>query len=261
MKIVFVGAGRLATNLAPALYKAGHEIIQVYSCTLESANKLAILVGAQPIADIEQIVSKADVYIIALKDSVLEEVIPALCAERKNSVFLHTSGSVPISIFENVAINYGVFYPLQTFSKDRTVDFSNIPIFIEASNDGTIDLARRLAGNISNNVNELSSDNRRYIHLSAVFVNNFVNHCYTIAADILTQQGLSFEHLIPLIDETTSKVHDMTPQAAQTGPAIRYDENVINKHLAMLKDTPLLKQLYENMSCSIHQFAQSTKQN
>ncbi len=255
MKIVFVGAGRLATNLGRALMEAGHDIVQVYSRTQESAGAMAQIVGASPATSIAAVRKDADVYILALKDSVLADIIPQLC-KGSEAVFLHTSGSVPMEVFQGMALHYGVLYPLQTFSKERAVDFADVPFFLEASGERAMRVAEELAQSVSNNVSRLSSADRKQIHLAAVFACNFTNHCYSMAADILGKHGLPFSHLLPLIDETAQKVHTMSPREAQTGPAVRYDENIIRAHGEMLRDNPFVKDIYDRMSMNIHRTSQ-----
>ncbi len=263
MNVVFIGAGRLATNLAQALSKAGHRILQVYSRTEESAVELVAKLAREAdahcsgvtepeaVTSIAALRKDADVYVIALKDSVLPSLVQQIVEGREEAVFLHTSGSMPMDVLAS-APHHGVLYPLQTFSKERSVAFDKIPFFIEGCDEHSLTVARELAESVSTTVSVLSSEERRQIHLAAVFVNNFVNHCYTMAADILDRYNLPFSHLVPLIDETACKIHAMPPREAQTGPAIRYDENVIGKHLAMLADEPQLRAVYEMMSRSIH---------
>ncbi len=260
MKIVLVGAGRLAFNLGQALVSAGHDIMQVYSRTQESASRVSEAVGASPVTDISKVLIGADVYIVALKDSVLADIIPLLCKGREQSVFLHTAGSMPMDIFQGMTNNYGVLYPLQTFSNERTVDFSEIPFFIESSNEKSLNVAHSLASSVSNRITKLSSVDRKYIHLAAVFACNFTNHCYTMASDILARYDLPFEYLLPLIDETARKVHDMSPIDAQTGPAVRYDENIIHAQGNMLRYDPFLKDIYDRMSMDIHRKATSKQE-
>ena len=242
MKIALIGRGRLATNLLPALQEAGHEVASINSRTLEDL----------PL--------EADVYIISVKDSALQEVISKVPAKVTPSswrglgaapVFVHTAGSMPMSLFEGFATRYGVLYPMQTFSKERRVDFREIPVFIEA-NTGA--LLRQLAESISDHVYELSTEQRKYLHLAAVFACNFANHCYALSADVLAQVGLPFDVMLPLIDETARKVHELHPLDAQTGPAVRYDENVLNMQQQLLDD-PLMRDIYQKMSQSIHQRA------
>ena len=251
MKIVFIGAGRLATHLGPALCRAGHEMVQVYSRTLESARALARLTASEPVTDLQQVARDADVYICALKDDVLPRILPELCKGREEALFLHTAGSVSMDIFQPYARHYGVLYPMQTFSKERQLDFSEIPVFIEANSTTTFSVVESLASSVSHKVTPLSSDDRRYLHLSAVFACNFVNHCYDLAGQLLEEHGIPFDTLLPLIDETARKVHELSPREAQTGPAVRYDQAVIARQSQMLSGLP--HDIYELMSKSIHE--------
>ena len=251
MRIVFVGAGRLATNLSQALQAADHEIVQVYSRTMESASQLAELLGVQATDDLASL-RDADVYILSIKDSAMMEVIPSLVRKREPAVFLHTAGSMPMSVFKGYCTHYGVLYPMQTFSKDRLIDFSNVPFFIEGNDDKALQVAAALAGSVSKNVRQLSSSERKYLHLAAVFASNFVNHCYELSAEILQRHGIPFDVMLPLIDETADKVHILSPHDAQTGPAVRFDQNVIVAQMDLLKDTPQAQRIYQEMSKSIH---------
>ena len=233
MKIALIGRGRVATHLGKALLQAGHKVVSVNSRTL---------------AELPQ---DADAYIIAVKDSALQEVICNVTKGRKSSLFLHTAGSMPLSVFDGYTRHGGVLYPMQTFSMEREVDFREIPLFIEASDAESLQQIRTLADGISQHVYELSTADRRYLHLAAVFACNFVNHCYTLAADVLAQKGLPFDVMLPLVDETARKVHELSPKAAQTGPAIRGDQNVMKAQAALL-DTPE-RTIYELLSKSIQE--------
>lgn len=230
MRVVLIGRGRLATNLLPALQQAGHEVSSINSRTLENLPE------------------EADVFIIAVKDSALQEVICRATKGREQQLFVHTAGSMPMSLFEGYTNRFGVFYPMQTFSKERLVSFANIPVFIEGDNA----VLRPLAESITHSVYELSSADRKYLHLSAVFACNFVNHCYALSAELLEKHGIPFSVMLPLIDETARKVHQLHPLEAQTGPAVRYDENVIRMQSSMLADSPLLQEIYNLLSVSIH---------
>lgn len=253
MKIAMIGAGNLATNLAKALHKAGHNIIEVYSRTMASARELATAVGALPTDRIETVTRDADIYILALKDSVLADIISPLCEGRTDGVFVHTAGSVPMDVFKGHAIRYGVVYPMQTFSKKREVDFAVIPVFVEASDEDTLNTLEEMSKSVSGDVRILDSPSRRYLHLAAVFACNFANHCYALAADMVERSGMTFDCLLPLIDETARKVHQLPPDKAQTGPAVRFDRNVIDAQSHLLEDTPMAQQIYNIMSESIHQ--------
>ena len=236
MTIALIGRGRLATNLLPALQQADHDVVSVNSRTLE------------------ELPPRADIYIISVKDSALQEVIAKATKGREQQLFVHTAGSMPLDVFAGHCEHYGVFYPMQTFSKERLVSFQEIPVFYEASDNDTLQTVKQLAGSVSRQVYELSTEERKYLHLAAVFACNFVNHCYALSADILAQHGLPFDVMLPLIDETARKVHELHPLDAQTGPAVRYDENVISMQ-ANLIDNPAVRQLYERLSQSIHQKA------
>ncbi|MCD8297562.1 MAG: DUF2520 domain-containing protein [Prevotella sp.] len=262
MKIALIGAGNLATNLGIALLHAGHNILQVYSRTKESARTLANELGCIPVTYIHDVCDDADIYIIAVKDSAIADIIPDLCnSNRKNKIFVHTAGSIPMSVFQGYAKHYGVLYPMQTFSKARIVDFQDIPCFIEGNNETALTKIITLASTVSKDLYNLTSEARQYLHLSAVFACNFVNHCYAIASDILTKQNIPFKVMLPLIDETARKVHALPPQQAQTGPAVRYDINVITSQSELLKDNPVLYKLYKLMSSDIHQLAINKKYN
>lgn len=251
MKVVIVGSGNVATHLSLAMASLeGIEICQVYSPTEAHAEILAERLNCDFVTDPAQIRKDADVYLFALKDQALETVIRAVPAN--NGLWLHTSGSMPMQVFAGYTERYGVLYPLQTFSKSREISFRGIPLFIECHREEDKncleDLARRLSGKVC----ELSSEKRRSLHLAAVFACNFTNHIYALAEEILAKEGLSRDYLFPLIDETAAKVHELPAQEAQTGPAIRYDENIINKHLCMLADDPDVQTLYRLLSQSIH---------
>ncbi|WP_314740886.1 Rossmann-like and DUF2520 domain-containing protein [Hoylesella pleuritidis] len=255
MRIVLIGAGNLATQLGLALATAGHDIVQVFSRTMASAMELSSLVRASPIIDIHHIVADADLYIVAIKDSILTEMIPCLCQDRGEGVFVHTAGSIPIDVFQGAARHYGVLYPMQTFSKYKRVNFREIPCFVEGNDEFAVNRLNVVCASISDRVTYLVSADRRYLHLSAVFACNFVNHCYDIASEILLKHNLPFDTLLPLIDETACKVHMLAPREAQTGPAVRYDTNVIQAQAMLLKDNPQVKDLYERLSRNIHRNA------
>ena len=249
MRVAFVGAGNLATSMAVALHEAGHAVVQVYSRTEESARALASRVGATAISNFADMVDDADIYIISVTDSALADVASNAVKGREDSLFVHTAGSIPMDVIP--ARRRGVVYPMQSFSKQRLVDFSSIPIFIEAADADDLSLLKQLASSISGSVSELSSADRLYLHLAAVFCSNFVNHCYALSEEILNKHGIPFSAMYPLLDEVAKKVHTVSPKDAQTGPASRHDWNVVNKHLMMLADSPRLQSIYQLMSKSI----------
>ena len=253
MNITLIGAGNLATQLGIAAREAGHAIIQVYSHTLCNATALAEQCGAQAIDSLSQLSDTADIYVVAVKDAVLADVVSEACRGREEKVFAHTAGSMPIDIFNGQARHYGVLSPMQTFSKQRKVDFSLIPVFTEYNDAKANSLITALANSLSDKVTALSSADRRHLHLAAVFACNFANHCFSLAADVMERHGMTFDMLLPLIDETVEKVHEMHPLRAQTGPAIRYDENVLSRQRSLLDGDDLAQTIYDTMSKSIHE--------
>lgn len=252
MKVTFIGAGNLATRLALEMQKTGITIRQIYSRTLRNAETLALKLGCPYTDYVEQILPDADLYVFSLKDAVLGKIISQMKPNR--GLWVHTAGSIPMHVFEGYASRYGVLYPLQTFSKERDVDFSRIPFFIEANNEKDVAFLDSVATLLSSQVKILPSAKRKKLHLAAVFACNFTNHMYALAARIVEEQDLPFDYLLPLIDETAAKMHGMLPSQAQTGPAIRYDQNVIRKHLEMLPMEDM-KMLYEQISKSIYKEA------
>ena len=233
-KIVLVGAGNVATHLGTALRGAGYAVLQVFSRTEESASALAGKLNCPYTTDINQVVPDAELYVVSVKDAVLAEVIPPLVRRNPKALFVHTAGSMPMDVWKGEAVHYGVLYPMQTFSKSRAVDFSTVPFFIEGSGREEAEALKAVAERIGGKVYEATSEQRRYLHIAAVFACNFTNHMYALAH---------------------RKVHELPPLEAQTGPARRYDENVIGKHLEMLADEPRLAELYEKISQSIHRLA------
>lgn len=250
MKIVFIGSGNLATNLAKALYRSGHEILQVYSRTAEHADMFADLFECSATTDIYNIRCDADIYIFSVKDSVLERLANCVAENIKDKLFVHTAGSMPMDILP--IERRGVIYPMQTFSKSREVDFSAIPTFVEAENSEDLLLLKTLAESISDKVCVLPSEDRKSLHVAAVFACNFANHCYRLSEKVLSKYDIPFSVMLPLVDETTRKVHEMSPKDAQTGPAVRWDENVMLEHKQMLKDDKIMFDIYELLSKSIH---------
>lgn len=249
MNVVFIGAGNVASHLAEVLFRHSFNIVQIYSRTIESASLLASKVKAIPLADIRLINPSADLYIFSVKDLVLKEVVSQMPST--SGLWIHTSGSMPMDSFKGFIADYGVFYPFQTFSKTRQVDWSALPIFIEANSEKSLHILKKLGTQLSSSVRELSSEDRRYVHLTGVFASNFTNHMYTLSQSFLDKVGLPFDVCLPLIDETAAKVHELTPEQAQTGPAVRYDRNVIDKHLELVEDEGV-KELYKLISENIH---------
>lgn len=250
MKIGLIGAGNLATQLGKALKRKGHDVVGVFSRTEVSAESLAEKLSTSWTTSLSEM-PDADLYIFSVSDAALPTLVQQFGTLRPHSFCLHTAGSMPLSVFSGKVKHYGVLYPMQTFSKARDVDFKYIPCFVEAGDENDLFTIRELAQSISSRVIPLSSEQRQKLHLAAVFACNFVNHCYNLGAKLAEKADLPFDVLLPLIDETASKVHTLSPQEAQTGPAIRYDKNVLEKQEAAL-DEENLKEIYQLMSKSIH---------
>lgn len=238
LEIVAIGAGNMATRLSMALVESGHKIVQIYSRTIQSARKLASQLGDDVAFtnDIERIYPHAQLYIFSISDSALPDVVAQMPAN--NALWVHTAGSMPMDVFADKTPHYGVLYPMQTVSREQQIDWSEVPIFIEASTPEGIQTIKEVADSISQNVKEATSQQRRALHLAAVFACNFTNHMYAIAEKLLQDEGLDFDVMKLLIRETERKAEAISPRLAQTGPAVRRDANVMQKHLQLLQDTP-----------------------
>lgn len=247
-QVVLVGAGNVATHLGLALFNNGVDIIQVYSRSMQSAKPLSQKLHAEAIDDISK-VEEADAYLFAVKDDVLPLLAEAFPYTDK--VMMHTAGSVDMTVFAKRTSQYGVFYPLQTFSKQRAVDISQVPLCLEAVNKQLATELESLAGKISKSVQFLDKDQRASVHLAAVFACNFANYMYSVADDFLRDKKLDFNLLRPLIAETARKVQHHQPAEVQTGPAIRDDKQILEKHLQELSDAPEWQKLYRFVSDSI----------
>lgn len=244
LKIVLLGSGNVATHLFQAFRNVSvAKVVQVYgrnSSALESFGKETdITMSPKKIKD-------ADIYIIAVTDHSITEISSVLL--EKKGLVAHTSGSVTLNSIR--AENKGVFYPLQTFSEGKKMDFKSIPILIEAETEGHYQLLHVLGNHISNEVHRVSSEQRKKLHLAAVFVNNFPNHLFHIAHQICQRENIAFELLLPLISETVDKIRFLSPKASQTGPGRRNDVDTMQDHLEQLEN-PLQKKIYHVLSESI----------
>ncbi len=245
IRVVIFGTGNVAKHLFDAfLSEKKIEVVQVYGRNQSTLDKFNV--GIDVTSDVSNI-KKADVYIMAISDDAIYDVSKK--SDLQHGLVVHTSGTVPMTSLSN-KIRRGVFYPLQTFSANRKVNFKEIPICIEAGNKADYDLLYGLASIISDKVVQVNSDQRKLLHLAAVFANNFSNHMYLQAQEICKQNSIPFEILFPLIKETAAKLQDLTPMDAQTGPAKRNDLGTIEKHLTLLENQNH-KQIYSQLSKSI----------
>lgn len=232
LNIVIVGAGNVAWHLAKELQKKEQKIIQVYNRSVEPAISLSHRLKCDFTTRIEDINQKADLYILTVKDSIIEEVSELI--NIKNKLIVHTSGAVEQDVIKHK--RRGVFYPLQTFSKEKKLNFKNIPFCIEASTSEDYSTLMRLATLLSPKVYNIDSNQRKVLHVAAVFACNFSNYMYMISDEILSDNNIPLDILYPLIKETATKITKHNPKDVQTGPAVREDKSVIEEHLNFLKN-------------------------
>lgn len=231
VKVIIIGSGNVAQHLIKAFDKSiDVDLVQVYSRQKET---ITHLLDSNKIVDTFSDLGDADLYIMAVSDDVITSISSQLAFE--NRLVVHTSGSVSLNSLDKKN-RRGVFYPLQTFSKKATIDFSQVPICLESENNSDFNILKKVACAISNKVLEISEEQRQALHVSAVFVNNFVNYMYQIGNEICLKNNVSFEVLKPLILETANKVMLLSPKEAQTGPAIRNDKKTIEQHLNFLSN-------------------------
>ncbi len=249
MKVVVIGAGNVATHLAKAIYAANVQVTQIWSYHKENAITLAAQVNAKAIDNLGGLDLTADICFVSIKDDAIADVANQLKSFK--GLIAHTSGAVNLNIFESQFDNYGVFYPLQTFSKNKEISFADIPLCLEANNESSLNRLKELAVRLSKNIVEINSEKRKILHLAAVFACNFTNHLYALADEILKANQLEFDILRPLIAETAAKVQNAFPLDVQTGPAIRSDEQTLIKHQELLLQQPQLLEIYKTLSNSI----------
>jgi predicted short-subunit dehydrogenase-like oxidoreductase (DUF2520 family) len=250
MKITLIGSGNVSTHLGIALFNKGYEIVQVYSKSINNAKSLAEKISAKYCNNTSEIFNNSDLYIVSLKDDVVEDVLKTI--DFNNKLVVHTSGSLNVDVLKEASINYGVFYPFQTFSKNVKLDFYNdVPICIEANTNENNENLLLLAEKISKQVDQLDSEKRRILHLSGVFACNFSNYMFSIAENLLGENNISFELIRPLIKETVRKVINNNPSEVQTGPAVRGDVEILNNHTQLLNDNLSYKKIYQCISDEI----------
>lgn len=245
IKVVVIGSGNVAKHLISAFEnESSIDLVQAFART---KNNLTHLLDATKIISDFSALKDADLYIIAVSDDAIPAVSQSLAFT--NKLVAHTSGSVALEDL-SATNRKAVFYPLQTLSKNKEVNFKEVPLCIEAQNNIDLKLLHQVAHCISDKVFEIDTEQRKSLHVAAVFVSNFVNHLYKLGSDICNEHQVAFEILQPLILETAQKVQILSPQAAQTGPAIRKDSTTINKHLAILTDENQ-KEIYKILTKSI----------
>lgn len=258
MRIVLVGAGNVATSLGLALRKTGHEVVQVVCAHLVHAEELARRIQAAQWSDSLDSLAQADAYILSVTDSALPLVAEKVCgllkSQNPQALIVHTAGSLPLDVLNG--LHCAVLYPMQTFSKAAPSDFAHLPLFLEATDAESENTVMQLACSLSDQVFKLSSQERRYLHLAAVFCCNFANHCMAMGEAVLKAHGVPFSVMYPLIDGMTQKLHRLSPRQAQTGPAVRGDNNVMESQLELLKasDDSDMAAIYQLLSIHIQKY-------
>ncbi|MDR2382664.1 MAG: DUF2520 domain-containing protein [Prevotellaceae bacterium] len=248
--LAVIGAGNLAASVVPAMKRSGVEITRIYSRTYEHAATLAERVDAHAVRSIQEL-GNADFYLLAVTDNCIEEIASRLGKiAGKDSVIVHTSGSTDIDVLKPHCTHYGVFYPFQTFSAAKPVmDFSSVPVYIEANSEPVLLKLRELAEQISGKVSILDSEKRMGLHIAGAFSCNFVNSLLSCAFDICHEFGIAPCDLKPLVEKTVEKVFSSgNPKEVQTGPAVRGDTVTVEKHLKFLQTNLELKRVYALMS-------------
>ena len=242
--IGIVGSGNVAWHFGHAFKKAGHNIKFVTGRNREAVISLASQVNAEalPLSNKQT----ADLIFFTLTDSVLEEFLKK--HPFRNAFLIHTSGTLPIDIFKGYSENYGVIYPFQTLTKDIPTNMKDVPLCIEVNHPGNQDKMNEFAASVSSNIHTMSSAQRKVLHLTGVMANNFSNYLYSVAFQILLDNGLNPHLLEPIILETATKLINSDPETAQTGPARRNNQEIIKEHLTLLKNNPQIQQLYSLIS-------------
>lgn len=247
--ITLIGAGNVGAHLAKRLTAIGFQVVQVFNRDLSKATALADEIGSEGVNDYSALTVHDGLYLLAVRDDAIVAVAKALSAAGiQTGLFAHTSGATPAAVLQPYFERYGIFYPLQTFSVQRTPDFSAIPVCIQASRPEDEAWLSAIAGQVGQKAVSITEQQRIALHVAAVFVNNFSNYLYQRGQGILEKEQLDFDLLLPLIRETAEKVRHLSPEAAQTGPAIRGDQQTIARHLEYLKGDPIDAALYAHFT-------------
>jgi predicted short-subunit dehydrogenase-like oxidoreductase (DUF2520 family) len=249
IRIVLVGSGNVAWHLGHAFRNNGIEIVQVINRSSRPGKELAHALGSTYSSYLQKKLPVNDFVVVAVKDSALKEVLHSI--QPTNAIVLHTSGTFGIDIFPLGQKNYGILYPIQTLTKGVYLDLRQTPLVIEASDKKSLSQIKELAEKISGNVREVSTEHRRVLHVSGIFLNNFTNHLIACTFDYMKKYKLDQAIVLPLLEETICKLKKISPYEAQTGPARRNDLNIIHRHLEFLSNEPQLQKLYSCLTDSI----------
>lgn len=251
-RIAIIGTGNVAWHLASALEDAGHTVTEIYGRDIQKATKLTgKLYTTEPVDSLDFSESEAEIFILAVSDDAVTEVADAVILPEE-SILVHTSGTLPIDVLGYSSATYsGIFYPLQTFTKGRELDFRDVPILLEADDPGVLAKLKKLAKSLSDLVYVIRSKDRKALHVAAVFASNFSNHMLRLSEEIMSRQGLDFEMLKPLIIETISKSLELGAKKAQTGPAKREDFETMEEHYRFLNYNEQVAEIYRLISQDI----------
>jgi predicted short-subunit dehydrogenase-like oxidoreductase (DUF2520 family) len=252
IKVSIIGAGNVATHLGQRFFDCKISLVNVFSRDYLKAQQLAKRVEAIPVNQLSDLSDEADIFIIAVKDDAIRLVAEQILFQ--NKLVVHTSGATPSTVFEKAFERYGIFYPLQTFSVGQPVNFETLPICVDANSVEDLKLLEDLGKLICPNIYKIDDKERAILHVCAVMVNNFTNHLYSIANDVLDRENISMNILKPLIQETVNKIQSNSPKEMQTGPAARKDSQTIKEHLDFLEKYPNYQMMYRMMSESIQEF-------
>lgn len=242
ISISIIGSGNMAYHLARQFKLCGIKLLNIYARDIKKATLLSESVGAKPIDKLKDLINDPDFLVLAIKDDAIEQVAKNINIS-PSTIICHTSGTISSETLNHFE-NYGVFYPLQTFTQSNSVDFQQIPICIHTNNPQSLKRLEKMARLLSNKVYLMNDQQRSVIHLAAVFINNFINHTLGITQDICRSNNIPFEILNPLLLETISKAEKNNPFEIQTGPAVRNDDQTLSKHLDLLKGHPEYAELY-----------------
>ncbi len=243
-KVVIIGGGNVAYHLIRSITASGHKLVQIYNRTLSNISNYSR--DTSIIAKINSITPDADIYIICVKDTAIVEVTQNLNLGSK--LVVHTSGNRSLELLKDVSPNHGVFYPIQSFTKNIPINFKKVPLIIEASNTDALDKLEKFSRTISHLVVPMNENDRQKLNVAGVFVNNFTNYIYTLAADYLEKENIDFSILQPLIQNTVDKLDLGKPADMQTGPAMRNDKVTIESHKDLLTSYPELQAIYATVT-------------
>lgn len=249
MKVLIIGAGNVATVFARLSKAAGHEIIQVISKSTSSAKALADELQCPYTNDFNHLDKSAEIYLVAMSDAALNGLQENI--RLKDQLIVHTAGAISKDVLASVSTNFGVLYPLQSLRKEEKNEVLQIPLLVDGNNDESSKRIEAFANTISRQVQVVTEEDRKKLHVAAVVVNNFTNYLFTLASDYCKAEQVSFDLLYPLIDALVSRLHHHNPAEMQTGPALRKDTVTLEKHLRLLQSHPRLKSIYLKISDSI----------